>query len=208
MAVILSLVCALSIAAQTTPWETLEKGNKDFQGDSISFDNLIKLRDDHKDSQEPPVTVLSCSDSRVPPELVFHQNLGEIFLVRSAGNVTDTDGIASIEYALEHNWTKLLVVLAHEKCGAVEAAIKPGTPKSPNLAALVNQIRRSFRGSCADDKDGCWTLRTKQNAIYTVRDLRRRSRIIRRAMDLHKISVVVGYYELESGKVVVWKMIK
>lgn len=207
-AMVLSLVCALSLFAQTSPeWKKLETGNEDFQKDSISFKNLIELRKDHVEGQEPHVTVLSCSDSRVPPELVFTQNLGEIFLVRSAGNVTDTDGIASMEYAISKGWTKLLVILAHESCGAVEAAIGARRHPSPNLTVLIRQIRRSFRGACPKEEKACLALRTQQNALFTVDDLKRRSRIIRRAIASKKISVVVGYYELESGKVTVWKTI-
>ncbi|HEY2829126.1 MAG TPA: carbonic anhydrase [Thermoanaerobaculia bacterium] len=204
----LSLACALSVSAQTSPeWKNLEKNNKDFQGKAITFEDLVYTRDKLSNGQNPRVTVLSCSDSRVPPELVFKQNLGEIFLVRSAGNVTDTDGIASIEYAIEHHWTKLLVVLAHQKCGAVESAIATDTHKSPNLTALLRQIRGSFSGACPKETDACWTLRTKQNAIYTVDDLKRRSAIVKKAIDIDKLPVVVAYYELKSGKVVVWKTI-
>jgi carbonic anhydrase len=207
-AVVLSLACALSLFAQTSPeWKKLEEGNDKFQGDSISFEQLVDARDKSTTGQDPKVTVLSCSDSRVPPELVFKQTLGKIFLVRSAGNVTDTDGIASIEYALEHNWTDLLVILAHEKCGAVESAIKTGEHHSPNLTALLRQIRASFSGKCPADKDACWMLRTRQNAIYTISDLKRRSPVIKRAIEKHKLAVVVGYYELKSGKVVVWKTV-
>jgi carbonic anhydrase len=207
MALVLSLACALSLSAQTSPeWKNLEKGNKDFQGQSISFGDLVYTREKLSNGQEPRVAVLSCSDSRVPPELVFKQNLGEIFLVRSAGNVTDVDGIASLEYAIEHRWTKLLVILAHQKCGAVESAIATDTHKSPNLTALLRQIRRSFSGACPKEVDACWALRTKQNAIYTVDDLKRRSEIIKRAIDVAKLPVVVATYQLD-GKLVVLKSI-
>jgi len=208
VALVLSLACALSLFAQTsTDWKVLEKGNKDFQGKAISFEDLIYTRDKlapppATNGQNPRVTVLSCSDSRVPPELVFKQNLGGIFLVRSAGNVTDADGVASIEYALSKKWTKLLVILAHEKCGAVEEAMKPGESPSPNVTALLRQIRGSFVGPCPQGQD-CWEYRTKQNAAYTVVDLKRNSEIIRKAIDVDKLPVVVAYYELKSGKVIV-----
>ena len=213
-AMTLSLVCALSLFAQSSPeWTPLKNGNTAFQGNKISFENLIKIRGDlapppPTNGQKPPVTILSCSDSRVPPELVFEQNLGRIFLVRSAGNVTDTDGIASIEYALtrQPRWTKLLVILAHEKCGAVETAMQTGEHPSPNLTDLLRQIRASFVGACPAGQD-CTVFRTRQNAIYTVDDLKRRSEIIRRAIDVDHLPVVVAYYELKSGKVVVWKTI-
>src|SRR5438309_3851815 len=214
VALVLSFACALSLFAQTSPeWKELEKGNTAFKGNPISFDDLINPRGrlvppPLTNGQKPPVTILSCSDSRVPPELVFKQTLGEIFLVRSAGNVTDTDGIASIEYALiqQPRWTKLLVILAHERCGAIETAIKTGEHASPNLTDLLRQIRASFSGSCPAGQD-CTVFRTRQNAIYTVDHLKRRSEIIRKAIDVDKLPVVVAYYELKSGKVVVWKTI-
>ena len=209
-AMVLSLVCAVSLLAQEDPWRKLETGNDQFQKDSITFGDLIKTRDGLKEKQKPETIVLSCSDSRVPPELVFKQTLGEIFLVRSAGNVTDTDGIASMEYALTRSkpWvTKLLVILAHQKCGAVEAAIEGGESTSPNLTHLLRQIRASFNEPCPKEQDACLALRTKENAEYTVTDLKRRSEIIRKAIDVDKLPVVIGYYELESGKVVVWQRI-
>ena len=186
-------------------WQKLWDGNQAFQGNAITFDGLKKLRGDLANGQKPPFLVLSCSDSRVPPELVFKQNLGDVFLVRSAGNVTDTLGIASMEYAIAHDWTKLLVILAHEKCGAIEEAIKTTTPDTPNLAALVWKIRESFVAPCTPNTD-CWTLRTRQNAIYVVEDLKRRSAIIKRAIDGNKLPVVVAYYKLD-GTLVVWKTI-
>lgn len=207
-ALALSLACALSLFAQTNPWERLEKGNLEFQGTSISFDNLDKLRERHLKGQWPDTIVLSCSDSRVPPELVFKQTIGQIFLIRSAGNVTDADGIASMEYALtrpkEDEWNpKLLVILAHEDCGAVKTAIKTGESPSPNVTHLLRQIRASFKGECRPGED-CLMTRTKQNAEYTVQDLKRHSAIIREAINSGKLRVVVGYYKLKTGEVVVW----
>ena len=117
---------------------------------------------------------------------MFRQNLGDIFVVRSAGNVTDSLGIASIEYAIIKGWTQSIVVLAHEKCGAVEEAMKPRPKPDPdnhNLLALIDTIHASFKGT----------------------DLQNRSPIIRRAIQGKKVSVVVGYYELKSGRVAVLK---
>lgn len=214
VALVLSLACALSLSAQKSDeWTKLKEGNEAFHKDSISFDNLIKLRASLSNGQNPRVTVLSCSDSRVPPELVFKQNLGQIFLVRSAGNVTDTLGIASMEYAIQKEWTSLIVILAHEKCGAVEEAMRANNDPLPrgskplkpgdfrNLAVLVAQIRKSFSGKCPPDGDRCWVLRTEQNARYTINDLKSRSPIIANAIDPKnpkKIPVVLAYYALDG----------
>ncbi len=209
----LLLVLSVSAAAQdrpcpqppANPWGALETGNKLFLKDSISFDDLTHIRGCLSKKQNPAVTVLSCSDSRVPPELLFKQNLGEIFLVRSAGNVTDKLGIASIEYAIEHHWTKLLVILAHQRCGAVEAAMG-GDPESPNLLALVKKIRGSFDAPCTADHDTCWDVRTKENALHAVTSLKEESKIIREAIDDKKLPVVVAFYKLD-GTLTVWQRI-
>ncbi|HYR29622.1 MAG TPA: carbonic anhydrase [Thermoanaerobaculia bacterium] len=183
-------------------WTALEKGNVSFLTGTIAFDGLPGW----VDKQQPPVTVLACSDSRVPPELVFHQGVDRLFIVRSAGNVADTFGIASIEYAIANNWTKLLVVLAHEKCGAVEAAIQSASP-TKDLKALVMKIRQSFTGpDCTLADPACWPRRTIQNAQHAVTDLKRRSPLIRRAIDHCKLPVVVAHYDV-NGKVTVLQYI-
>lgn len=217
-ALVLSLACALSLFCQQNPdWKRLEDGNKAFLGTYITLDQLNIRRGELANGQNPPITVLSCSDSRVPPELVFRQTLGQVFLVRSAGNVTDTLGIASIEYAIKKKWTKLLVILAHDKCGAVEEAMRANGDPLPtgsvplppiksgddrNLAALVEQIKKSFSGRCPD-AGGCWTFRTRQNAFYTIDNLKIRSPIIAEAIK-KGLPVAVAYYTLD-GRAVVWK---
>jgi carbonic anhydrase len=220
VALVLSLACALSVSAQkSTDWkDVLVPGNNDFQGKAIEFKTLDVIRGGLTGGQNPRVTVLSCSDSRVPPELVFHQTLGKIFLVRSAGNVTDSLGIASMEYAIKKDWTKLIVILAHEKCGAVEEAMKR-RPKpdadNHNLLALIDRIKASFSDQpdfCNDlndpaKKEKCWAYRTQQNALYTIADLERRSPIIRKAIEDKKVSVVIGLYKLEKGDIEVWRSV-
>ena len=192
-------------------WTDLVDGNAAFRTGTIEFSGLRR----RLETQDPPITVLACSDSRVPPELVFRQTLGRLFVVRAAGNVADPFGIASIEYAILKKYTKLLVILAHEKCGAIEEAIKADPPppppppeSSPSLEALVNKILESFRSSphCTIDQEGCWTRRTRENALYTVNDLKRRSPLIQRAIDADKLPVVVAYYDL-NGNVTVWERI-
>jgi carbonic anhydrase len=190
-------------------WNKLVAGNASFQTGTITFTGLNR----RLDSQNPPVTMLACSDSRVAPELVFQQSLNRLFIVRSAGNVADAFGIASIEYAISKKWTKLLVILAHEKCGAVEEAI-PGEPPlnqpTPSLYALVMKIRQSFDSvpgvNCTIDQPGCWTRRTRENAEFTIDDLKSRSDTIRKAIDDDKLPVIVAYYDLDRN-VTVWKTV-
>ncbi len=211
-ALALSLACALSLSAQQAPnpeWERLKAGNTLFRGDSITFNNLQQTRRDNEPprGQTPSVIVLSCSDSRVPPELVFKQTLGEIFLVRSAGNVTDSLGIASIEYALTRPlpWkTKLLLVLAHEDCGAVKFAMgsrpNPSDERNRNFIKLYDAIRPSFQGSCPNpnDEKACLAFRAKQNARRVVAQLTGQSQIIRDAIN-NGLPVGVAYYKLDGS---------
>ena len=150
MILVLALVLCAPLAAQEIDadvlWKALLTGNLKYQAGEVTYEGLAKEREQLFTKQLPPVTILSCSDSRVPPELVFNQSLGALFVIRTAGNVADEFGIASIEYAVtrEPQWTKLIVVLGHEKCGAVEEAMKLEDPPTPPLVALVDRIRRSF----------------------------------------------------------------
>src|SRR5207244_5860667 len=91
-------------------------------------------------SRDPHVVVLACSDSRLSPERIFDQDLGDLFIVRVAGNVTDAVALGSMEYAVDHFPVKVLVVLGHEKCGAVAAAASGEKAHSPNIAALLKKI--------------------------------------------------------------------
>jgi len=183
--------------------QLMNPGNRTFRGNAITFGDLDNTRSGLAGGQHPSVTMLSCSDSRVPPELVFYQTLGKLFIVRAAGNVADTFGIASIEYAIKHGYMNLFVVLAHERCGAIEAAIMPDPPlrdQTPSLNALVGRIRLSFTGPpCRIDEEGCWKRRAQRNAFFAVEDLKSRSAVIRKAIDVDKVPVVVAYYNLNGS---------
>ncbi|HWI55307.1 MAG TPA: carbonic anhydrase, partial [Desulfobacteria bacterium] len=106
--------------------------------------SAAKRKDLSENGQKPFAIVLTCSDSRVPPELVLDQGLGDIFVVRTAGNVVDPIAIGSIEYGVEHLHAPLIMVLGHEKCGAVKATVEAGDKKvEGNLGAIVDKIRPS-----------------------------------------------------------------
>jgi carbonic anhydrase len=183
-------------------WQALVTGNKQFVSGKIVYDNLTKERELLAHSQYPPMTILSCSDSRVPPELVFNQSLGGLFVVRTAGNVPDTFGLASIEYAISQNWTMLLVVLAHEDCGAVKASLGHGDPESPNLLALAERIRGSFYGIEWDPKNKEAVYKaTIANAKSSAASLLAQSKVIREAVLNGHLKIVVAYYSTETGEV-------
>jgi len=203
------VVCAplFAQAADLAPtpdvlWKALQAGNKEFVAGKIVYDKLKDERAQFYEHQFPPMTILSCSDSRVPPELVFNQSLGSLFVVRSAGNVAGTFGLASIEYAISQGYTKLIVVLGHENCGAVKASLGGADPGSPNLLALATRIRMSFAGLAWDSRDSAVVKKgVEMNARASAAALLAESRIIRDAVMTGRLKIVTAYYDLKSGEV-------
>jgi carbonic anhydrase len=150
----------------------------------------------------PPITVLACSDSRVPPELVFNQSLGTLFVVRTAGNVADEFGLASIEYAIANDYTKLIVVLGHENCGAVMASLGGGDAVTPALKALATRIRMSFVGIPYDPKDAANVRKAVEaNTRASAAQLLAASSLIREAAGTGKVKIMTAYYDLHEGVV-------
>jgi len=154
-------------------------------------------------SQHPIAAVLSCSDSRVVPQFAFDQGSGKLFVVRVAGNIATTFGIASLEYAVEYLETPLIYVLGHTSCGAVDAAIKvvkEGAEFPGELPELVESIVRAV--NITDSKTGDHlTNAVQENVRLTVANLGNSSQIIQSRMQSGKLRVVGGVYELASGKI-------
>ena len=176
----------------------LKEGNARFAADQL--DGKLKnnsRRESIVGGQEPYAIILSCADSRVVPELAFDTGLGELFVIRVAGNIANSSSIASIEYAVAHVGSKLIVVLGHQSCGAVTAAVAGGD-NGYNLNHLLSHITpaiaASKEGASVDDV-------TKKNAELTVGELKNRSEIIKNAIDKGDVKVVHAYYNLDSGKV-------
>ena len=176
----------------------LEEGN-----DRFSLDKLeAKLQDNSRRTelmkgQEPHTIVLSCADSRVVPELVFDAGLGELFVVRVAGNIANTSSIASIEYAVAHCKSKVIVVLGHQSCGAVIAAINGGDNGS-NLNHLLSHITPALNAV----KEGASVVDVvKKNTELTVQELITCSTIIGNAVSKGDVEILPAYYNLDSGKV-------
>jgi carbonic anhydrase len=152
--------------------------------------------------QKPHTIVLSCSDSRVPPEVLFDQKLGEIFVVRTAGEALDDAAIASIEYALEHLGSHLLVVMAHESCGAVKAALATlggGDAGSPALNALVKDIHPRIRKFLGREPSKGYVSEAKANAAGVARDLVARSEIVASKLKTDALQIETAVYHLGSG---------
>ena len=175
-------------------WDALMAGNKRYVGGDLSFHTLRERRDATRAHQDPPVAILSCADSRVPPELIFDHTVGDLFVVRVAGNVAEPLNIASLEFAIANDYTNLIVVMGHEACGAVKAALAPTDPPTPNLVALVTKIRESFTGADRSDVRAA----VEANARHTAEDLMARSDVIRNAVQNGTVKIVPAYYAFDG----------
>lgn len=147
--------------------------------------------------QNPWAIVLSCADSRVVPEMAFDTGLGELFTVRVAGNVANASSVASIEYAVAHCGSKVIVVMGHQSCGAVTAAMAGGD-NGYNINHLLAHISPAIGASRAK---ATVNSVVKKNAMMVAEELINRSTIIREAVMKSKVLIVPAYYNLDSGKV-------
>ncbi len=176
----------------------LKKGNENFVNDRLSHENIDAGRkNDLVGGQSPFAIVLSCADSRVVPEMAFDTGLGELFVARVAGNVANTSTIASIEYSVAHLKTKVIVVMGHESCGAVGAAVAGGD-NGYNLNMLLAHVTPALEA--APDGASVNDI-VKINAQLTVKELINRSSIISDAVKAGNLAVVPAYYNFASGKV-------
>lgn len=178
--------------------DRLKEGNKRFVADQLEH----KLQDQPRRTelvkgQAPWAIVLSCADSRVAPELAFDTGLGELFVVRVAGNVANTSSMASIEYAVAHLGTPVIVVMGHQSCGAVGAALAGGD-NGYNLNHLLAHITPAV-SACGEGADTNEVV--KKNAHLNADELVNRSSIIRDAVNAGKVKVVSAYYNLTNGAV-------
>jgi carbonic anhydrase len=184
-----------------TPTEALERllaGNRRFfSGLPKSRSGIVERRKELATEQRPFAVVVCCSDSRVGPEVVFDQGLGDIFVVRTAGEIVDDVGLGSIEYAVEHLGSPLVVVLGHERCGAVAAALKGGDLPG-HIGALARAIAPAVaesKGASGDALDNA--VRAQIRAV--VRQLRSAAPIVAELVHAGKVLVVGARYDLDTG---------
>jgi carbonic anhydrase len=153
--------------------------------------------------QHPFATVLGCADSRVPPEVIFDQGIGDLFVVRVAGNVAATDEIGSMEYAVDHYGTPV-VVLGHSHCGAVTAVVE-NAKLPPNIAALVAPIKPAAAKAKEENpgatKEVLISAAVKNNVFQAMEDILQKSPLIKAAVKAGKTRLVGALYELDTGKV-------
>jgi carbonic anhydrase len=186
----------------TTPDEALDlllAGNARFVEGQAAGSDLVARRDPVAAEQRPFAVVLTCSDSRVPAELVFDQGLGELFVCRVAGNILEPIVVGSIEYAVAQFSPLLVLVMGHERCGAVTAAVElvnGGDSPAGSIHALVDALAAVLEpGMSVDDA-------VRANALAGARMLPERSAIVRRAAESGALRVVPAEYSLDSGRVV------
>ena len=166
-------------------------------------ERFVALKATHADSapsdapQHPLAVILSCSDSRVPPELAFDQGVGKLFVVRDAGNTYDRLALLSIDYAVEHLGTRLILVMGHDQCGAVSAAIK--TYPEPKLGPVVENIYPAVRAAEKMPGDKVSNA-IDENAILIAQKLRKEPEFAK-LIASHELTILPARYNLATGKV-------
>lgn len=183
----------------TELWQRLVDGNLRFVSGRVLHPNqsLARVEETAK-GQKPFAIVVTCSDSRVPPEVLFDQGLGDLFVIRTAGEVVTEVELGSIEYAVDHLGAAYLLVLGHERCGAVDATVKGGE-LPPNIEAIAAQIRpaveaaRFFKGDPVDNA-------VREHAKLVLAKIKG-DPIVAEALHAGKLNLKAAYYDLDTGKV-------
>lgn len=179
----------------------LEQGNARFvKLHQKHPDETKQRRKDMLKGQHPFVVILSCSDSRVPPELIFDQGLGDIFEIRNAGNVLNKHVIGSIEYAVMHCGVKLIVIMGHQDCGAIAATLS-GVSETEYIKALEDSIQPAVEQCKANGKEVNSDNVVKAHVMQDIEELLTQDTDLVKYMKEHNVKVVPAYYHLDSGKV-------
>ena len=191
--------------------ERLREGNRRFASDSRSPDSLTgeTRRREVAAGQKPFAIILGCSDSRVPPEIIFDQGLGDLFVIRVAGNIVGPSPVGSVEFAAVRFGTRLIVVLGHTRCGAVldtiEALRRPRENRSPNLRAIVDRVRPSVEELLATElrhePDALVQHAVRANVRFSANHLRYESEVLRQLVETDNLLIVGAEYSLETGVV-------
>jgi carbonic anhydrase len=198
---------SLSFAGALKSDEALSKlmdGNRRFISGSLATkDAGDARRKELSIAQHPSAIVVACSDSRVAPEIIFDQGLGDVFVVRVAGNVIDPISAGSIEYAAEHLHAPLLILLGHDKCGAVTAALEAKEKTEDNIGAILRKILPAVKKATAmgGTKEDILNNAIRENVLLQQKYLLRKSPIVKKLIASGDLKVVAGIYHLESGKI-------
>ena len=188
----------------------LQEGNRRFARDVRGRHALpSERREELADSQEPFAIILGCSDSRVPAEIVFDQGLGHLFVIRVAGNIVAPSQIGSVEFAAERFGTRLVVVLGHTRCGAIQATLeelqRPTENQSPNLHSIVELVQPAveplLHTALRHDPVALIREAVRANVRRSVESLRHGSSIVEHLIRNDGLLVVGAEYSLDSGEV-------
>ena len=188
----------------------LQDGNRRFASSTQNHDPLTS-RTRHKElaSQEPFAIILGCSDSRVPAEIVFDQGLGDLFVIRVAGNIVAPSQVGSVEFAAARFGTPLVVVLGHSQCGAIDATLEelqqPTANQSRNMRSIVDRVRPSVEAlldtELRHDQEALVRHAVRANILVSANHLRHGSDILEELILKNNLLVIGAEYSLESGVV-------
>ena len=184
----------------------LTDGNSRYAAGACQLSGISQERrtETAQKGQHPIATILSCSDSRVPPEYIFDQGIGDLFIIRVAGNVAATDEIGSAEYGVDHLGTPVLMVLGHSKCGAV-TAVATGAELHGSIPALVENIKpaveKARQKNPSATGDALVSEAITQNVWQSIEDLLKKSAIIRARAKAGEVKIVGAVYDIETGKI-------
>jgi carbonic anhydrase len=188
----------------------LRDGNRRYAQNVRSVDSLVSHSRRDLSQQLPFAVVLGCSDSRAPAEIVFDQGLGDLFVIRVAGNIVAPSQIGSVEFAIERFGTRLVVVMGHTRCGAIDATLEAivgaQAPTSRSMGSIVNRVRPAIEGlvhtSLAQDRERLCREAMRANVRASVNHLRHGSEIIERLALQEGLLVVGAELDLQTGEVV------
>jgi carbonic anhydrase len=191
----------VSTPSQDSVWNELSAGNKRFAEGHSRRQNYTAQRQKLTKDQHPKAALLSCSDSRVSPEILFDQGLGDLFVVRTAGNSADPIELGSLEYAVEHLGVNEIVVLGHQNCGAVKAACSGSKMPTANLEALVTPIAESCSVAKQQKPEDVIDFAIKDHVHRSAADLLARSTVLKHASEDGTLRIVEAVYSLDTGMV-------
>ncbi len=190
--------------AKVAPVEALARlkaGNQRFIAGKLQHPNQDrKRRAELATGQRPFAIVLGCADSRTPPEVLFDQGLGDLFVIRVAGNILDDHALGSIEYAVDHLGAQLIVVLGHQRCGAVQAA-KETLDSKAEAPAHINSIVAAIQPAVEATRGADVEATVKANVKNVVQSLRSSEPVLKKEVEAGAITVIGAYYDLDTGAV-------
>ena len=177
----------------------MKSGNQRFLDGKPINTNYKSQIEETKNDQHPHTLILSCLDSRIPPEIIFDQGIGNIFVARVAGNIEEPNILGSMEFATKVKGTKLIIVMGHNKCGAVKGAIDDA--ELGNLTQLVAQIKPAIVGDTTN-MENMLNETSKQNVKMTIADILKLSPVISELVKENKVKIAGAFYDITTGKVI------